>query len=264
MANAPVNEPIRLNRFLAALGLGSRRACDELIAEGRVRINGHKIQNPGVRVVPGEDDVAVDKVSLEHPARPLVLLLNKPSGVVSTVSDPQGRPTVIDLCRKYARSRRLFPVGRLDINSTGALLLTNDGMLCYRLTHPSFEVPKTYHVHVRGRVDDKKISRMIRAATPRDGVPPRVELTKRLGPEAILKITLREGRNRQVRKMCEAVGLRVTKLRRIKFGPITVRKLPLGAVRPLDKKELDALGRVANRGKRDGHRQTGKRIPGKG
>jgi 23S rRNA pseudouridine2605 synthase len=263
-------ESIRLNRFLAQVGVGSRRACDEVIAAGRVRVNGAVTRSPGVRVVPGVHDIALDGRPVGSPRRRLVLLLHKPTGVVSTASDPQGRPTVIDLCGKFARDRRLFPVGRLDINTTGALLVTNDGLLCYRLTHPRFEVPRTYVARVRGTVtarDLERLRRMAESAPPgkrrrgprrtpapsggASGNQGRVEVTKELGKVSVLRITLYEGRNRQVRKMCEAVGLRVVKLKRVSFGPVSIRKLPLGAVRPLEKKELERLEQAVSAGRED-------------
>jgi pseudouridine synthase len=199
------------------------------------------------RVVPGVSRITIDRVSLGRPPRPLVLLLNKPTGVVSTVSDPFGRPTVLDMCKKYARSRRLFPIGRLDINTTGLILLTNDGELCYRLTHPRFEIARTYHVRVRGLINEKKLVGLRKLASPLHrsrNSRSSVELLKQLNRESVLNITLREGRNRQVRRMCESMGLRVVKLRRVRFGPLTVRGLPLGAVRPLEKAEMEGLRRL--------------------
>jgi len=216
-------------------------------AAGRVQVDGRRVKEPGTRVIPGVNKVSLDNVSLDQPPRPLVLILNKPAGVVCTVSDPEGRPTVLDLCKKYTRSRRLFPVGRLDFNTTGLILLTNDGMLCYRLTHPRFEIPRTYQVRVRGSLDDRKIRGLEKMAMPgnRTGHSrAAVELVREGDREAVLRITLLEGRNRQVRKMCETVGLRVVKLRRIRFGPLSIRKLPLGAVRPLEKKELEHLMKI--------------------
>jgi pseudouridine synthase len=242
-----MSEPqsIRLNRFLAQLGVGSRRACDDFITAGKVRVDGKRVNQPGMRVIPGVNSVTVDGFKLERPASPVVLLLHKPAGVVSTVSDPYNRPTVLDLCRQYGARKRLFPVGRLDVNTTGALLITNDGLLCYRLTHPSFQIPKTYLVRVRGGYSDAKLARLLKMAgtTPGRGrgAKPSVSLVKRLDKITVLKITLTEGRNRQVRNMCAAVGLKVTKLKRTNFGPISVRSLPLGSVRPLTKKELGRL-----------------------
>lgn len=224
-------------------------------------MDGKRVDSPGIRVIPGQNTIAVDGHEVKAPPRTVVLLLHKPQGVVSTVSDPEGRPTVIGLCKRFRQKRRLYPVGRLDVNTTGALLITNDGMLCYRLTHPSFEVPKTYLARVRGGMNEAKLSRLRRMAGPgkrrrssSTGDSSPVELVKQLDKTAILKITLHEGRNRQVRRMCEAVGLRIVKLKRTHFGPISVRNLPLGSVRPLTKKELDRLEKLFAAGvKAHGH-----------
>lgn len=215
-----------------------------MIAAGRVSVDGKRVRDPSVRIDPSTARITLDGTKLGRPPSPLVLLLNKPTGVVSTAADPFGRPTVVDLCKKYTRSRRLFPVGRLDINTTGLILLTNDGELCYRLTHPRFGIARTYHVRVRGLVNDKKISGLRKLASPSrrsHDSQSTVELVKHLDRESILRITLREGRNRQVRRMCESFGLTVVRLRRVRFGPLTIRKLPLGAVRPLSKAELTRL-----------------------
>ena len=246
---------MRLNRYLAQVGVAARRTCDDLITAGKVRVNGRTVRAPGARIVPGQDAVSLDGQPLARPAHPVVLLLHKPSGVVSTASDPQGRTTVIDLCRQYRRGRRLFPVGRLDVTTTGALLVTNDGDLCYRLTHPRFGLARTYQVRVRGNVTERTVARMDRMA--RDGDPAArgrgarmrapekpgggAKFVKDLGRESIIRVTLLEGRNRQVRRICEAVGVRVVRLKRLSFGPVTVRGLPEGAVRPLEKRELEKL-----------------------
>ena len=252
-AHAPEkhSEEIRLNHFLAQVGIASRRACDALIAGGHVRVDGRVVKEMGTRVVPGLDVIEVDGVPVGKPAKRLVLIMHKPKGIVSTVTDPEGRPTVADLARRLFRNQRLFPVGRLDVNTTGALLMTNDGLLCYKLTHPRFGIPRVYHVRVRGRFDDvtqRRLEIMAQEGTRERGrrgakvrSKPGVELVAKLPKETILKITLLEGRNRQVRSMIEAVGLRVNDLKRVSFGPVSVRKLPLGAIRPLDKRELDRL-----------------------
>lgn len=234
------------------VGVGSRRDCDEVIAAGRVAVNGETVREPGVRITPGESRVTLDGAPLTRPPRPVVLVLNKPPGYVSTVSDSLGRPTVLDLCKPFRRGLRLFPVGRLDVNTTGVILLTNDGVLCYRLTHPRFEIPRVYVVRVRGAVDEQKLRRLSRMArfeggrSPRSGGTPPVELLKEFDRESILRVTLHEGRHRQVRKMCEGVGLRVVRLKRVRFGPISARGLPPGGVRPLDSKEIQMLRRAVS------------------
>jgi pseudouridine synthase len=239
---------IRLNQYLAQLGVASRRGADRIIAEGRVRIDGRIVRELGTKVVPAEQVVTVDGKPVARPVRRLVFLLHKPKGYVSTVSDEEGRPTVMDLMRSVARKQRLFPVGRLDVNTTGALLITNDGELCYRLTHPRYGIPRVYQVRVRGDVSNAQLHRLLRLAQEgvRDYEQPRatkptVEVVKQLQKEAILKVTLLEGRNRQVRLMCEQVGLWVVELKRLSFGPVSIRKLPLGGIRPLERRELDRL-----------------------
>jgi len=253
MSDATESEGIRLNHFLAQIGIASRRASDTIIAAGRVRVDGRIVRELGTRVHPDRSEISVDGHKVGTPPRRMVLLLHKPRGVVSTASDPEGRPTVIDLCRPFTRRGRLFPVGRLDVNTTGALLITNDGWLCYRLTHPRFGIARVYQVRVRGLVSEAQLRRLVRMA--REGVPeggaarrsrarPSVDLVAQLPREAILKVTLLEGRHRQVRVMCETVGLRVVALKRLSFGPVSVRRLPLGAVRPLERKELERLEAV--------------------
>ncbi len=250
------SEPVRLNHFLAQVGVASRRACDTIIREGRVRVDGRVVREMGTRVVVGVNVVEVDGVSIGRPPKRIVLLMHKPKGFVTTVTDPEGRPTVADLVRPVARKHRLFPVGRLDVNTTGALLMTNDGFLCYKLTHPRYGIPRVYHVRVRGRFDDTTARRLERMAqegtrdharargdreTRARRTRPGVDVVAKLEKETVLKITLLEGRNRQVRQMIEAVGLRVNSLKRVSFGPVSIRKLPLGGIRPLDQRELDRL-----------------------
>jgi len=243
-------EPIRLNHFLSTIGIASRRACDDLIATGHVRVGGHVVRELGTKIVPGQDVVTVDGSVVGTPPRRLVFLMHKPKGVVSTVSDPEGRTTVVDLCRRIARRDRLFPVGRLDVNTTGALLITNDGLLCYRLTHPRFEIPRVYQVRVRGDVSDTQLHRLdvmardaAAGARSRPGHTLRggVKVVKQLPREAVIQVTLLEGKNRQVRNMCDAVRLRITELKRVSFGPVSIRGLPLGTVRPLERRELVRL-----------------------
>jgi 23S rRNA pseudouridine2605 synthase len=232
------------------LGVGSRRACDEIVLAGRVTVDGRPTRDPGSQVLPGRMTVTVDGQPLAGLHRPVVLILNKPEGVVSTASDPLNRPTVVDLCKPLSGGQRLFPVGRLDINTTGAILLTNDGLLCYRLTHPRFQIPRTYLARVRGEVTEKKLAILNRQAgfrlpsTGRREKRVLAELIKTVKKQSILQITLYEGKNREVRRMCEAVGLKMVSLKRIRFGPLTIRKLPVGAVRFLSKAETTKLQKI--------------------
>ena len=237
-----------------------------------MRVDGRVVKEAGARIVPGASDVTVDGTRVGSPPRRVVLILHKPKGFVSTVTDPEGRPTVIDLCRSLGKRQRLFPVGRLDVNTTGALLVTNDGFLCYRLTHPRFGIARVYQVRVRGRLDEGQLRRLERMAAEEARVAarvetagpavagrraqrkprPSVEVVARLEKEAVLRVTLLEGRNRQVRKMCESVGLRIVALKRLSFGGVSVRKMPVGAVRPLTSRELQRLD-AASGGPARGH-----------
>ncbi len=244
-------ETVRLNRYMAILGLGSRRACEDIIAGGKVTVDGRIVLSPSFKVIPGISNIKLGGKKLDHSPKKIILLMNKPEGIVTTVSDPHGRKTVIDICRKHNFRMRLFPVGRLDLNSSGAILLTNDGLLCYRLIHPKFQIHKVYYVRTRGRILDKKLARMRRLAQPslktaeRGLKTPRIELIKDLGKENLLKIVLYEGKNRQVRKLCDDVGLKVVKLKRVVFGPLSIRSLSVGSIRPLTKKEIAEINKIA-------------------
>ena len=228
---------MRLAKFLASSGVASRRASEGLVWSGRIHVNGSVVTDPA-RDVGENDTVTVDGKAITPTGELVVYALNKPAGVVSTASDPQGRPTVVSLVPDAVR---LYPVGRLDFDATGLILLTNDGALAYRLTHPKFEVPKTYRVTLANPP--------IRAAAVRalrDGVeledgrtaPARV---RRLA-DGRVELEIHEGRNRQVKRMCEAVGHPVRRLERIGFGPLTLGRLPEGRWRRLGDEEVRSLG----------------------
>src|ERR687884_634606 len=206
---------MRLAKFLAHAGVASRRASEQIVAAGRVTVAGEEVRDPA-RDVDGSEPVAVDGRPVRvHDGRRAVYAVNKPAGVVSTAHDPQGRPTVVELVRS---GRRLYPVGRLDADTTGLILLTDDGDLAHRLTHPRFEVPKTYRARVGGGpVGDRALARLRNGVDLEDGRTAPAQV-RRLGPGR-LELTLREGRKRQVRRMCEAVGHPVVELRRGGGGP---------------------------------------------
>ena len=231
---------IRLQKILSQAGLASRRAAEKLIEEGRVSVNGRTIREMGVKADPAADDIRVDGRRLRAPERHRYILLNKPAGVVTTRSDPQRRQTVVDLLqgvREY-----VYPVGRLDYDSEGLLLLTNDGDLAARLTHPRHEVERTYEAYVSGTPDTDALEQL-RRGIPLDGrrtMPADVKLVSR-GVHGVLLMTIREGRNRQVRRMCEAVGHPVRKLRRVRIGPIADRRLRPGEWRDLSLQEIRLL-----------------------
>ena len=229
----------RLQKVLARAGFGSRRACDELIEAGRVTVNG-AVAELGRRIDVDDDAVKVDGVPV--PVRPGLVhyVLNKPPGVVSTAEDPQGRRTVVDL---VPSEPRVFPVGRLDLDTEGLLLLTNDGDLTFRLTHPRFGVEKEYLVHVEGEPSPQAVRRLREGVELDDGptAPARASLVS----PGLLKLVIHEGRNRQVRRMCDAIGHPVVRLVRTRIGPIADRTLGPGAWRPLTPTEIRALERAS-------------------
>lgn len=236
---------MRLGKFVASAGVASRRASEELIRAGRVSVNGEVLTDPA-RDVTEADAVTVDGRAVTQPQTRVVFALNKPVGVVSTARDPQRRPTVVSL---VPESVRLYPVGRLDADSSGLILLTNDGELAHRLTHPRFQVDKTYLALVRnGPVGDAAVRALRSGVELKDGrtAPARV---RRIGEDR-LEITIHEGRNRQVRRMCEAVGHRVRALERVAFGPLTLDGLPSGRYRRLTEDEVLALASAGSEARR--------------
>lgn len=236
---------MRLAKYLAHAGVASRRAAETLIADGRVAIAGEVVRDPA-RAVGDDSGVTVDGEPVRRRVDHVVIALNKPPGVVSTARDTHGRPTVVELVP--ARGRRLYPVGRLDADTTGLILLTDDGALAHALTHPSFEVPRTYEATVRGRVGDRALRALREGVELEDGrsAPARA---RRLADDRI-ELTIHEGRKRQVRRMCEAVGHRVVALRRVAFGSLALGSLPEGRWRELNRAELDGLRRATDRRER--------------
>ncbi len=228
---------MRLAKYLAHAGVASRRASERLIAEGRVRVDGALVTDPA-RQVEDTNRVSVDGKRLGGAEPRVVYAVHKPVGVLSTARDTHGRTTVVQLVP--APGLRLYPVGRLDADSSGLLLLTNDGELANRLTHPSFEVPKTYRARVGGSaLDDAALSRLREGIELEDGPTAPAEV-KRLGAHE-LELTIHEGRNRQVRRMCAAVGHPVLELRRVRFGSLALGDLGEGEYRLLKQSELDLL-----------------------
>jgi 23S rRNA pseudouridine2605 synthase len=234
----------RLQKVLARTGIGSRRVCEELIADGRVTVNG-AVAELGRRVDTEHDHVEVDGVPISVREGLVYYLLNKPAGVVTTASDPQGRRTVVEL---VPAEPRVFPVGRLDAETEGLLLLTNDGDLTHRLTHPSFGVEKEYLALVEGTPSPGSLRRLREGIELDDGVtaPARASLD----PPSSLTIVIHEGRNRQVRRMCDAIGHRVVRLVRVRIGPIADRQLRPGEWRELRQDEVRALERAVAAGAR--------------
>ena len=236
----------RLQKILSQAGIASRRASEQLMIDGRVTVNGATIRELGTKADASRDDIRVDGRRVKIAEQRRYLLLNKPKGYVSTRSDPQQRPTVIDLLTGV--SEYVYPVGRLDYDSEGLLLLTNDGDLAARLTHPSHGVARVYEARVLGEPDDHDLDRL-RKGVPIEGrkTGP-ADITVRRG---VLQITVREGRNRQVRKMCEAIGHPVTHLKRIAIGPIKDSTLKPGRWRNLTPEEVRRLQTLTTKDTKD-------------
>jgi 23S rRNA pseudouridine2605 synthase len=246
-ADAPAAEGERLQKVLARAGIGSRRTCEDLIGEERVRVNG-EIAELGRRVDPLVDLVEVDGAPIGIRPGLVHYLLNKPTGVVTTASDPQGRPTVMDL---VPAEPRVFPVGRLDMDTEGLLLLTNDGELANRIAHPSHGVEKEYLAQVANAPSRGSLRRLRDGIELDDGptAPAQVALVE----PTLVRITIHEGRNRQVRRMFDAIGHPVERLIRTRIGPLSDRRLAPGTWRPLAARELRALeAAVSNRVNRSG------------
>jgi len=232
--------PERLQKVLAAAGLGSRRQCEELITSGRVEVDRETVTQLGTRVDPARQEVRVDGQSLVV-GRRVYWALHKPKGVVSTNWDPSGRPRVVDLVP--AHGSRLFAVGRLDLTSEGLILVTNDGELANRLTHPRYGVSKTYRVQVAGRPTPEILTRLRRGVHLAEGMAraERVEVCSHHKDSTWLEMVLREGRNREIRRLLARVGHKVLRLVRTAVGPIGLGKLPPGACRPLGADEVRQL-----------------------
>jgi len=240
MSDDKPTEQIRLQKVLAEAGVASRRAGEILIAQGRVEVNGHVVTEQGTRVDPDRDTIRVDGSRIPPRRRHLYLVLNKPRGVVSTMDDPAGRPTLID----YVPPRMgLFHVGRLDTETEGLIILTNDGDFAHRLAHPSWEVPKTYLAEVEGEIDNRTLKRLEKGVTLEDGPvrPDKVKLVFRGPGKSLISINLHEGRNHIVRRMMDAVGHPVRKLSRTSIGPVRLGQLGVGNTRELTREELGKL-----------------------
>ena len=239
---------VRLQKAIAEAGVASRRKAEEMIRQGRVTVNGRVVTQQGVRVDPEKDHVKVDGRHLK-PAPPLVyVMLNKPRGHVSSLNDPAGRPTVADLLRGVRL--RVFPVGRLDFDSEGLMLLTNHGELAQALLHPRYHVPKTYLIKVKGVLTADQISALERGVRLEEGItsPAGVKKVRKVEQNSWLEVTIYEGRKHQVKRMLEAVEHPVLKLTRVRFGPLSLGQLALGEYRYLTDREANALRQIATRG----------------
>jgi pseudouridine synthase len=243
-----VNLLERLQKVMAKAGVASRRHSEELIAAGEVKVNGKIVTELGLKVDPGVDSIMVRGKPLAKSERKHYLMLYKPRGYVSTVQDEKGRKNVLDLLEGF--KERVYPVGRLDYASEGLLLLTNDGDLTYGLTHPKNKVPRIYLARVSGQPQDEKLTQL-KEGIPLDGkltAPAKVKVMEITEEKTLLEITVREGRNRQIRRMCDYIGHPVLRLLRIGIGNIRLENLRPGQYRPLSDQELKILKKIAGMG----------------
>jgi pseudouridine synthase len=234
----------RIQKILAKAGIASRREAEKMVIEGRVMINGKVIKTLGFKAAPSKDYIKVDGKRITPFEPKVILLLNKPRGYLSTVKDPKGRPTVFDLLRNIRW--RIYPVGRLDFDAEGLLLLTNDGDLAHLLSHPRFSIPKTYLVKVAGVPEEKKLARLKRGVMLEDGEAKAVScsLLRQREKNSWVRVVVTEGRNRLVKRMFSAIDHRVLKLKRIEYGPIRLGDLPFGQFRYLIPEEMEKLKRL--------------------
>ncbi len=245
MKSEDYKEEIRLQKYMADCGVASRRKCEEYISQGIVKVNGKIITELGVKVIPEKDIVEYNGKKLENNKgnSNVYILLNKPIGYVTTVKDQFERQTVLDLIRGV--NERIVPVGRLDMYTSGALILTNDGEFVYRVTHPKYEIEKTYVATVSGIIQSEAIDKLENGVKIEDYItkPAKVKILKTDVIKNIsrIEITIHEGKNREVRKMCEAVGYKVIALHRSKIGKLNVKDLKIGQWRHLTKKEIESF-----------------------
>ena len=237
-----INMEERLQKYLAECGIASRRKCEEYILQGKVQVNGKTITELGVKVNPEKDKITFEGKNVKQEERKVYILLNKPIGYVTTSDEQFGRDKVLDLVKVR---ERVVPVGRLDMYTSGALILTNDGDFVYKVTHPKHEITKTYTVTVKGIIQNEEVEKLKQGVQIEDYTtrPAKVKILKTDLEKDIsrLEITIHEGKNRQVRKMCEAVGRKVLALHRSKIGNIGVKDLKLGTWRYMKKQEIESL-----------------------
>lgn len=235
-------EEIRLQKYMADCGVASRRKCEEYILEGKVKVNGKVVTELGTKILPSKDEIEFEGKKITSASRYVYILLNKPIGYVTTTKDQFGRDDVLDLVKV---KERIVPVGRLDMYTSGALILTNDGDFVYKVTHPKHEINKTYTVTLKGIITKDEVQKLQNGVDIGDYItkPAKVKILKTDEEKQIsrLEIVIHEGKNRQVRRMCEAVGRKVLALHRTKIGEISVKDIPLGKWRILRKEEIQKL-----------------------
>jgi 23S rRNA pseudouridine2605 synthase len=236
----------RLQKILARAGLASRREAERWILEGRITVNGTVVRKLGSQADPAKDSIKVDGKRVKPVAAPLYYAFHKPPGIITTLNDPERRPDLTPYLARLGEKRRVFPVGRLDYNTTGILLLTNDGELALRLTHPRFGVKKIYRVKLSACPSEEDLAHLRKGIRLDDGMtaPARVRIVEKLKKNAWVEIELHEGRRREVRRMFEALGYFVEKLIRVRFGPVSLGTLAPGTLRPLSQIEVQSLKRA--------------------
>lgn len=246
----------RLQKIIAQAGIASRRHAEQLIQEGRVKVNGKTVTELGVKADVAKDRITVDGKLLKHEPKKYYIILHKPRGYVTTMADPQGRKTVSDLVKDIPV--RLHPIGRLDYDTEGLLLMTNDGDLTFALTHPKHEIKKTYAARVDGVPKAADLELLARGVELEDGLtaPAEIALVDIIDGNGVLEITIHEGRNRQVRRMCEKIGYPVIRLKRKQLAFLTLDKVARGRYRHLTVKEIEGLKKLTGEGK-------GKKLSGK-
>ena len=233
-----MNEPIRLQKYLAQCGVASRRKCEEFILSGRIAVDGTIVTEMGIKIVPGKNKVTCGGKLIKNKENHLYYLLNKPKGYVTTLSDPQGRPIVMSLIKNV--SARLFPVGRLDLDTEGALILTNDGLFAQKVQHPSNETSKTYEARIRGNLRSAASTALENGILLEGKItaPAKITILSRKGGSTLIKITIHEGRKRQVRKMFAHINHPVAHLKRIAYGKLFLGNIPSGKYRQLNPGDL--------------------------
>lgn len=239
---------IRLQKYLSQAGIASRRASEHLILKGRVKINGITVKELGTKINPESDIIEVDGKICDIKHNYIYLLLNKPTGIITSVKDPFGRPTVLQLLEGV--KERVFPVGRLDKDTSGLLLLTNDGDLTYKLTHPKFKVFKTYIARIKGTIKEKEIKALKEGIMLEDGLtsPAKIKIIKICNNSTIIELKIYEGRNRQVRRMCAAIGHPVISLKRTEIGKLSLKGLKVGQWRYLNQEEINYIKKLKGEG----------------
>jgi len=232
---------IRLQKYLAQAGIASRRASENLILQGRIKVNGITVKELGTKVNPESDIIKVDGKICNIKHHFIYILLNKPKGVLTSVKDPFGRPTVLQLLKGV--KERVFPVGRLDKDTEGLLLLTNDGDITYKLTHPKFKVSKTYIAHINGVISQNKIRALERGIMLEDGLtsPAKIKIIKISDNSTIIELKIYEGKKRQIRRMCAAIGHPVISLKRTQIGKLSLKSLRVGQWKYLNQEEINYL-----------------------